>query len=112
MRTGTSFCAEKVEIRIVWKGKVKFSEARTCPTVTAWCHENFLPMLLPANLTASLMTSEISLSFQYFHSTVLKITTPISKTLKDKKGIVSFLDPSDELFSCLKTAINNARLKR
>lgn len=43
---------------------------------------------------------------------MVEITTPIPQILKDKQDILSFLDPTDKLFPCLKVAINNARLKR
>lgn len=33
--------------------KVKLNEGRTCPTVSAWCYEDFLPKLLPVDLTTS-----------------------------------------------------------
>lgn len=77
---------------------MKLNEGRTCSTVSVWRHEDFLPKLLPVDLTTSLKTSEISFSFQYCHSLLLKITTPMPKILKDKEDVITFLDPTDKLF--------------
>lgn len=99
-RMETSFCTEKVEIRIVWigkEGKIKWGQDLShCQCLVPW---RFSPKVPAYWSDTSLMTSEISLSFQYWHSTTLKKTTPISKNLKDKKDIISFLDSTDKLFS-------------
>lgn len=116
-RMETSFCTEKVEIRIVWIGKEgKIKWGQDLSHCQCWVPWRFSPKVPAYWSDTSLMTSEISLSFQYWHSFNIDIPQrklhPCPKIWRIRRTSLAFWILQISFFLCLKVAINNARLNR